>query len=100
MRALRDVFRQPHLTMTFVDGYFITKHSSPKELEEGVSHSDAREREATFFESTSPWSHKMELRSRMGTPNLTRELSNLLGAVISQSYVISSRRHVTCLRLH
>ena len=68
-----------------LDGYFITKHPSPKELEEHVSHAEARQREAKFFELTPPWSHKIELRSRMGTPNLTRELSTLLGALISRS---------------
>ena len=68
-----------------VDGYFITKHPSPKELEEQITHEGAREREAKFFETTPPWSLKAELRTRMGTPNLTKELSNLLGALISQS---------------
>ncbi|KIP02342.1 hypothetical protein PHLGIDRAFT_32230 [Phlebiopsis gigantea 11061_1 CR5-6] len=66
-------------------GYFITKHPSPKELEEHVSHEDAREREEKFFETSPPWSYKLELRSRMGTPSLTRELSALLGALIRKS---------------
>ena len=73
------------LTAVYTDGYFITKHPSPKELEEQVTHTEAREREAQFFDTTSPWSCKAELRPRMGTPNLTKELSNLLGALIKES---------------
>ncbi|GJE98795.1 dynamin domain-containing protein [Phanerochaete sordida] len=66
-------------------GYFITKHPSPTELEKKISHSQARELEAKFFQSTSPWNQQQVLQSRMGTPNLTKELSNLLGALINQA---------------
>ncbi|KIP02343.1 hypothetical protein PHLGIDRAFT_298819 [Phlebiopsis gigantea 11061_1 CR5-6] len=66
-------------------GYFITKHPSPKELDEQITHEEAREREAEFFDTRVPWSNKSELRMRMGTPNLTRELSNLLGGLINDS---------------
>ena len=36
---------------------------------------------------TNPWKKRQELRPRMGTPNLTKELSNLLGSLINQAYV-------------
>ncbi|EKM56235.1 uncharacterized protein PHACADRAFT_207519 [Phanerochaete carnosa HHB-10118-sp] len=65
-------------------GYFITKHPSPKELEGEISHAEARRREARFFETTYPWNKRSDLQSRMGTPNLTKELSNLLGTLINQ----------------
>lgn len=65
-------------------GYFITKHPSPKELENKISHSEARELEAKFFRTQDPWRKRQDLQSRMGTPRLTKELSNLLGALINQ----------------
>ncbi|KAF7797716.1 hypothetical protein EIP86_008916 [Pleurotus ostreatoroseus] len=65
-------------------GYYIVKQPSPKELEEGISSEEARRREVTFFENTFPWNSKATLRQRMGTTNLTRELSRLLGNVINQ----------------
>ena len=69
------------------DGYYVTKQPSPKELEEKVTFEDARAREIAFFETAEPWSSKSHLRNRMGTPNLTAELSRLLGNVINQAYV-------------
>ncbi|KIP03166.1 hypothetical protein PHLGIDRAFT_253634 [Phlebiopsis gigantea 11061_1 CR5-6] len=66
-------------------GYFITKHPSPKGLEERISHAEVREREAAFFDTMPPWSLQTELRPRMGTPSLTSQLSNLLGALIRRS---------------
>ena len=70
---------------SLTDGYYITKHPSPKELEERISHAEAREREERFFETTLPWCQRPELRPRMGTPNLTKQLSNLLGGLINQA---------------
>ncbi|KAJ3559507.1 hypothetical protein NM688_g311 [Phlebia brevispora] len=68
-------------------GYFVTKQPSPKELEEKISFETARQRERAFFEGTAPWSDRTTLRNRMGTPNLTKELSRLLGNVINQAFV-------------
>ncbi|KAL4246136.1 hypothetical protein ABKN59_008971 [Abortiporus biennis] len=66
-------------------GYFVTKQPSPKELEEHVSFTDARKREAEYFQTQHPWKDKKNLESRMGTVNLTNELSKLLGGIINQS---------------
>ncbi|KAI0078419.1 hypothetical protein K474DRAFT_1744981 [Panus rudis PR-1116 ss-1] len=66
-------------------GYFVTKQPSPKELEELITFPEARAREQYFFANESPWKGLASLRDRMGTPNLTKELSRLLGAVINQA---------------
>ncbi|KIP02346.1 hypothetical protein PHLGIDRAFT_79251, partial [Phlebiopsis gigantea 11061_1 CR5-6] len=52
-----------------IDGYFMTRHSSSTE-------------KAKFLEITAPWIHETELLSRMGIPNLVKELSNILGGSI------------------
>ncbi|THG95428.1 hypothetical protein EW026_g6225 [Hermanssonia centrifuga] len=66
-------------------GYFVTKQPSPKELEDKISYDVARQRETEFFENIHPWSGRSDLRKRMGTANLTKELSKLLGNVISHA---------------
>ncbi|CAL1705006.1 unnamed protein product [Somion occarium] len=66
-------------------GYFITKQPSPKELEEQVTFREARDREKHFFQSQYPWEGLPGLRHRMGTPNLTKELSKLLASVINHA---------------
>lgn len=69
------------------DGYFITKQPSPEELKEKISFFTARQREETFFRQTAPWCNRPGLVDRMGTPQLTKALSKLLGGVINQAYV-------------
>ncbi|TCD67244.1 hypothetical protein EIP91_000373 [Steccherinum ochraceum] len=66
-------------------GYFVTKQPSPQELQDHVAFSTARERETTFFEGNSPWNEHADLRFRFGIPNLTSELSNLLGEIIAKT---------------
>ena len=51
-----------------------------------LSFEEARRLEAVFFKNTPPWCNRPELADRMGTPNLTKALSKLLGAVINDSY--------------
>ncbi|KAH8091801.1 P-loop containing nucleoside triphosphate hydrolase protein [Cristinia sonorae] len=65
-------------------GYFVTKQQSPEELEEGITFDAARLREATFFDNA-PWNGRRDLRVRYGTPNLTKELSKLLGVLINKA---------------
>ncbi|KAJ3559503.1 hypothetical protein NM688_g304 [Phlebia brevispora] len=65
-------------------GYYIVKQPSPQDLADGISFEEARQKEAMFFENNFPWCTKPTLRNRMGTPNLTKELSRLLGNVINQ----------------
>lgn len=47
---------------------------------------EARDREKHFFQSQYPWEGLPGLRHRMGTPNLTKELSKLLASVINHAY--------------
>ncbi|KAI0088919.1 P-loop containing nucleoside triphosphate hydrolase protein [Irpex rosettiformis] len=66
-------------------GYYMTKQPSPQELDEKVSYETARQREVAFFGNTSPWNVQSHLRQRMGTENLTKELSKLLGSLINKA---------------
>lgn len=68
-----------------LDGYFMTKQPSQKELQEKISFEEARRRETQFFEETWPWNEQSHVRDRMGTPYLTKELSKLLGGVINKA---------------
>jgi hypothetical protein len=72
----------------------MTKQPSPQELNEKISYETARQREVAFFDNNSPWNSQSHLRQRMGTANLTKELSKLLGSVINKACVPS---HINCL---
>lgn len=66
-------------------GYFMTKQASPEELEKRMSFEDARKSEREWFQTNAPWKDMSNFHNRMGTRNLTKELSRLLGAVINQA---------------
>ncbi|KAK7693683.1 hypothetical protein QCA50_003253 [Cerrena zonata] len=66
-------------------GYFITKRPSPTELEENLPTHEAHARERDFFRTRFPWNTLPNLQHRMGTPNLTKELSKLLADVIDRA---------------
>ncbi|KAF9517330.1 hypothetical protein BS47DRAFT_1389871 [Hydnum rufescens UP504] len=69
-----------------VHGYYITKQPAPKELEENITHGEARRRENNFFKSHKIWSTcDSSTRSRMGTINLGQSLSKLLSQVIDKT---------------
>lgn len=64
-------------------GYYVTKQLSQVELENQVSHAEARISEARFFKTTAPWHQTFEsFGARFGTPNLQTELSRLLAKQI------------------
>lgn len=65
----------------------MTKQASPEELEKRMSFEDARKSEREWFQTNAPWKDMSNFHNRMGTRNLTKELSRLLGAVINQAYV-------------
>ncbi|CAL1697633.1 unnamed protein product [Somion occarium] len=66
-------------------GYFMMKQASPEELEKRMSFEDARKSEREWFQTNAPWKDMSNFHNRMGTRNLTKELSRLLGAVINQA---------------
>ncbi|KAF8503172.1 P-loop containing nucleoside triphosphate hydrolase protein [Gautieria morchelliformis] len=62
-------------------GYYVTKQPGPDELTKKVSFEDSRRNEQDFFAKTEPWkSSTVEVKSRIGIPRLTAELSRLLNA--------------------
>lgn len=60
------------------------------ELEHPLTFLQARDRELNFFRSQYPWNTLPDLQHRMGTPQLTKELSKLLANLIDQASVFSS----------
>ncbi|KZT61035.1 hypothetical protein CALCODRAFT_428383 [Calocera cornea HHB12733] len=67
-------------------GYFVTKQPSPSEIKVGTTFSKSRQSEQTFFRTTEPWaSLPIDVRARLGTPNLTSTLSTLLTDAIKSS---------------
>ena len=64
-------------------GYYVTKQPNPKELQDKISFVDARDREVAFFASMPLWSNMDTfLRSRLGTANLVKFLSDQLSGAI------------------
>ncbi|KAG8941062.1 hypothetical protein FRC03_004895 [Tulasnella sp. 419] len=64
-------------------GYYMTKHPSPSELAERLPYDAVRRREQEYFEdSSNPWWKNDRTRGRLGTPNLTKNLSKLLSSLI------------------
>ncbi|CAK4033830.1 Interferon-induced GTP-binding [Lecanosticta acicola] len=59
-------------------GWYTTKQLSQKEMESGISHEEARQREAAFF-AQDPWSGSLSpYAARFGIRNLQKALSELL----------------------
>lgn len=59
-------------------GWFVTKQPSQKELQQGITHQQARQREADFF-AAGPWIEELAShRDRLGTVALQDALSRLL----------------------
>lgn len=72
------------------NSYFATKLLSQEDLAQNYSYTEARRREAKFFESTSPWNSLPPVsRARIGVGKLTAALSKKLVAYISDKSVIS-----------
>ncbi|KAG9045356.1 hypothetical protein FS837_006454 [Tulasnella sp. UAMH 9824] len=65
-------------------GYYMTKQPGTKELQEKLSWEEARAREKEYFETTTIWANS-SATNRLGTPNLTRNLSRLLSGLIDQT---------------
>ena len=78
MRFIRG--EAEHLT----NGWFAVKQPATKDLKEGVTWEEAREREKLFFSGTPPWSSWTDYRHRFGTGNLTETLSKILSDLIKR----------------
>ncbi|KZV84495.1 P-loop containing nucleoside triphosphate hydrolase protein [Exidia glandulosa HHB12029] len=65
-------------------GWYGVKQLNTVELDERLPREEARAREAKFFSSTKPWSNLIELKTRFGTPCLTKKLSEVLTALIAK----------------
>ncbi|KAG8885743.1 hypothetical protein FRB98_001655 [Tulasnella sp. 332] len=65
-------------------GYYMTKQPATRELLEKLSWEAAREREKEYFDSTPIWA-KSSATNRLGTANLTKNLSRLLSGLIDQT---------------
>ncbi|KAH8117944.1 P-loop containing nucleoside triphosphate hydrolase protein [Phellopilus nigrolimitatus] len=64
-------------------GYYVTKQPAVIELSEKLDHGDARKREREYFSTVTPWNAaESHIKTRMGVPNLTKELSRLLSQLI------------------
>ncbi|KAF8486541.1 P-loop containing nucleoside triphosphate hydrolase protein [Gautieria morchelliformis] len=67
-------------------GYYVTKQPGPEDLKKKLSFEDSRRREQEFFATTEPWKSSAEqVKSRIGIPKLTAELSRLLSNLIMQT---------------
>jgi hypothetical protein len=66
-------------------GYFVTRQPSQTELQEGITHAEAREIERQFFESPLWTSRFPGFEERLGTLKLQQFLSDLLAQLIVKS---------------
>ncbi|KAF7317583.1 hypothetical protein MKEN_00845300 [Mycena kentingensis (nom. inval.)] len=65
--------------------WFCVKQPSSQELKQGISWSEARQRENTFFSATAPWSSLSALHQKqLRTSNLIGRLSAILSELISK----------------
>ncbi|KAI0059294.1 hypothetical protein BV25DRAFT_1809144, partial [Artomyces pyxidatus] len=71
-------------------GYFCTRQPDDDERDRRITAAEARQAEATYFESTEPWS-TLSHQHRFGIKNLSATLSPLLENIIKDSCVSASR---------
>lgn len=65
-------------------GWFITKQLSQQEIEEGLDHEAAREREIEFF-ATKQWTDNSSPRERYGISQLSSQIAlNLSDHILSE----------------
>ncbi|CAE6452917.1 unnamed protein product [Rhizoctonia solani] len=70
-------------TLRLRHGWFSVKQPSARQLEGGMSWSEARELDEKYFQDTAPWSTiEEEWRKRLGCSNLISHLGETLGKVI------------------
>jgi hypothetical protein len=65
--------------------YYSVKNPDSQDIRNGITYEQAREREADFFSTKSPWSNLEWLyRRRLGTDKLTQRLGQVLSHLISK----------------
>jgi hypothetical protein len=71
--------------------YFSVKNPDSQDIRNGITYEQAREKEAEFFSTRSPWSNLERLcQRRLGTENLTKRLGQVLSSLISKRQVLFS----------
>ena len=71
--------------VTLKHGWYCVKQPDSQQLKEGVTWSQARERELSFFSDRKPWSSlSSEDRQHLGTLNLVTFLSDTLSDLIAR----------------
>ncbi|KAI9887718.1 MAG: hypothetical protein M1823_000467 [Watsoniomyces obsoletus] len=71
------VLRNDHFSL--FHGYYVTRQPAQQQLEDGISHAEARLQETDFFKNTSPWKDEfVEFSERFGTERLQSALSEKL----------------------
>ncbi|CAO2647679.1 Nn.00g086010.m01.CDS01 [Neocucurbitaria sp. VM-36] len=84
---LRELFDQKRFTLGC--GYFVVKNLGQDELDQGLTHHDARLRERQFFEQDELWATSLKkYESRFGTLNLQTFLSGKLADQITKKLPI------------
>jgi hypothetical protein len=71
--------------------YFSVKNPDSQDIRSGITYEQAREREAEFFATRTPWSNLEWLyQRRLGTDMLTRRLGQVLSDLISKRRVFAA----------
>ncbi|PVI00832.1 P-loop containing nucleoside triphosphate hydrolase protein [Periconia macrospinosa] len=66
-------------------GYFVVKNPSQDDLDQELTHREARIKEQEFFTTNEPWATSLQdYRERFGTDNLQKSISNKLASQIVQ----------------
>ncbi len=64
-------------------GYYVTKQPNQSQLDEGMTHAEARAAETEFFASQEPWTTQLaSFSNRFGTLQLQRALAEKLAHLI------------------
>jgi hypothetical protein len=84
---LQDVFDKKRFALGH--GYFVVKNLGQDEINQGLTHQQARLQEQQFFGQEEPWAMTFEdYQPRFGTPNLQRFLSRKLAEQITKKLPI------------
>jgi len=93
---LHNVFEKKHLPLGY--GYFVVRNLGQEQLNEQLTHEDARAQERQFFDTAEPFAAFRQHDSRFGTWNLQSFLSGKLAEKITDKLPIieeeiNARRH-------
>ena len=84
---------------TLALGYYVVKNPGQKQLNEGITFADARQRESDYFSTDTHWAAvEADLGSRLGTANLRNALSDVLVKRIVQELPVMYRHALEKLK--